>query len=344
MMPQREPLSTGKPAEACECAGRGEGAPTAAGPCRVAKVSVHQYRGGGRKTASLADISALFGGAGSALTEFQRQRVTVARVADQSFACLDDRLTEPSFSTPGGDLGEFILALSSYLAEWGAVSGSGGAPPQPTQRLVDVFLDGYLKTLPPSRPLVHCTDERAVRHLEAELPMENLDLRAPPEHMRSRLLERLAGVENQGDSHIRLLLKQPELFHMNKELAPTVLRSFYRRLWQEPSKLRLQVLAGQPDPSAFVEVRSEELCEGPGYAPMLTPRSERRSFLVSHLDAVSLRRWELATFFAKVTNAFPHKVDRRRLHQRMDRHGWLALETTGSRIAAALPFYTLTYS
>ena len=41
---------------------------------------------------------------------------------------------------------------------------------------------------------------------------ENLDLSAPPDHLKDRLLEVLTTVENQGDSHIRLLLKAPEWY------------------------------------------------------------------------------------------------------------------------------------
>merc|ERR1712216_379839 len=92
---------------------------------------------------------------------------------------MDDRLTEASLATPGGDLGEFILGLSSYLQER---DPSGKL--RPTQEMVDAMLTNYLESTPASRPLTHCTDERAVQRLEAQLPLENLDLRAPPQRER----------------------------------------------------------------------------------------------------------------------------------------------------------------
>lgn len=317
------------------------------GGCQVSKVTVKQEHHSSAGP-SFAQVTALYGD--GALNQLQRRMATLTYVARTPFMCLDDRVTEPSLVTPGGDLGEFILALSTYLQERGAPEGA-----EPRQEVVHSLLSQYLEGLPTSRPMVHCTDDRALRHLEAELPAENLDLRAPAEHVKQAgLLQKIAEVENQGDSHVRLMLKQPEWFQLHELLVPLVLRSFYTLLWQQNQdpnsplyhapKLRLHVLSGTSNPQAFLEVTSSELCRGHGVAPMLTPRQGGRAVLVSHLDAVSERRAELAAFFARVANATPRKLDAKMLHQRLDRHGWLALETTGSRIASGLPFFTLTYT
>jgi len=330
----------------------GAPAPAASGgQCWVSKVTVRQeHAGEGQGGMIMADVAAVYGS--DMLTQAQRDMVHLARIASTSFQCLDDRVTEPSMSTPGGDLGEFILALASYLQERDPTRSSG----LPPQKVIDVMLEKYSETLPAGRPMVHCTDDRAVRHLEAELPVENLDLNAPPTHAKEAgLLEKLTEVENQGDSHIRLMLKKPEWYELKKELVPMVLKSFYSLLWRQNQdlsagnklhqvqKLKLQVLVGDSNPSAFLEVSGGKLCHG-DVAPMLTPRSGQRSVLISHLDAVSERRQELASFFARIANVTPRKIDRQKLHQRMERHGWLALETTGSRIAVGLPLYTLSYT
>lgn len=304
--------------------------------CSVSKVTVHQDHAA-NVGISLAGVSAVWGS--STLSPEQREKVTLRKVAETSFMCLDDRVTQPSLFTPGGDLGEFILALSSYLQERDPTGRM-----LPSQEVVDALLSKYLQNIPESRPMVHCTDDRAISHLEAEMPLENLDLTAPPDHAKASLLQKLTEVENHGDSHIRLMLKQPEWFQLNEYLVPMAVKSFYRLLWQSNPKLKLEVLVGQSDPMGFLEVSSSELCHSGGVAPMLTPRSQQRSVLISHLDAVSLRRQELAAFFTRIANASPRKINKDQLHQRLDRHGWLALETTGSRIANGLPFYTLNYS
>jgi len=314
--------------------------------CSVSKVTVHQDHAANGGI-SLAGISAIWGS--STLTPEQREKATLAQVAETSFHCLDDRVTQAGLFTPGGDLGEFILSLSSYLQERDPTGQM-----LPSQEVVDTLLLKYLETIPSTRPMIHCTDDRAISHLEAEMPLENLDLSSPPDHAKESLLKKLTEVENHGDSHIRLLLKKPEWFQLNQYLVPMAVKSFYHLLWQQNSdersilhkqpKLKLEVLVGQSDPQGFLEVSSGELCHTGGVAPMLTPRVAQRAVLISHLDAVSLRREEMAAFFTRIANASPRKINKDQLHQRLDRHGWLALETTGSRIAAGLPFYTLTYS
>lgn len=344
------------PVEECHCDKEAEST------CSVSKVTVRQDHAANAGI-SLAGVSAIWGS--NTLSKEQREKVSLAKVSETSFMCLDDRVTQPSIVTPGGDFGEFVLGLSSYLQERDPTGQM-----RPSQEVVDALLLKYLETIPSSRPMIHCTDDRAIRHLEAEMPIENLDLRAPPEHAKAALLEKLTEVENHGDSHIRMLLKKPEWFQLSEFLVPMAVKAFYTLLWQQNSdfdstpqdvrfqdsqkdaksmlqktpKLKLEVLAGQSSPMAFLEVSSGELCHSGGVAPMLTPRTQQRSVLISHLDAVSLRRDELATFFTRIANASPRKINKDQMHQRLDRHGILALETTGSRVAAGLPFYTLTYS
>lgn len=325
-------------------------APMPAAPsCQVSKVSVRQDHVG-RGTMALGDVTAIYGG--GTLSQHQKETVTVTPISEASFLCMDDRVLESSLATPGGDLGEFILALSSYLQERGPGPSGDSLPTQ--QEVNNIFLD-YLHTLPSSRPFVHCTDDSALRHLQDELPLEGLDLQRPSKHaMELGLLKKLMEVDNHGDSHIRLMLKEPEWYQINRLLAPMVLRAFYTKLWEQNMdiksplhtvpKLRLVMLSGQSDPQAFFEVVSSGLCQGTENAPMITPRKDGRALLVSHLDAVSVRRKELAEFFGRVSNVGPRKIDVARMHQRLDRHGWLALETTGSRMAMGLPFFTLTYS
>lgn len=320
---------------------------TAVESCHISKVSVRQdhYSNSGLQ---LADVVALYGGT-SALRA-QPGTAALAEVSSTSFACLDDRITSPVLATPGGDLGEFIIALSAYL-QGRDMDGDNS----PTQDLVDVLLAKYLETIPATRPMVHCTDQRAISRLETALPFENLDLTAPADQAkRIGLLQRLTEVESHGDTHIRLMLKQPEWFQLGENLVPMVLKSFYRLLWQQnqdpnslfykSGKLQLLVLSGQSNPQAFFEISSGELCQSLGVAPALVPRQGDRSVLTSHLDAVSLRRRELAYFFSRESNVTPKKLNAHQFHQRLDRHGWLALETTGSHIAAGLPFYTLNFS
>eukprot|EP00439_Symbiodinium_sp_Y106_P083167 s109_g23.t1 len=196
-------------------------------------------------------------------------------------------------------------------------------------------------TVPASRPMVFCTDERALKQIASQLPTANLDLNAPSPHLQAAgLLEKLTEPKSQGDSHFRLLLEDPGRYELHPQLAPMVLRAFYRLLWLQNQdlgqrgspKLQLRVLSGEPDPQAFLDVSCQGACHdslaavAPGAGPALT----------SQLQAALPRRRSLAAFFSRASRSTPRKVSEQNLLDRIDHLALLALETTGSRIAMEL--------
>lgn len=287
----------------------------------------HQGSGG----LSLHELEERYGTSGVALSQEQRHRAVV--LANSSLDCLDDRVDRPVLATPGGELGEFTLALAAYMQEKESHNS-------PSQEVVDSLFGHYLETIPASRTIRLCTDQKALQRVAADLSTGHLDLEAPSEHLKtSGLLEKLAQPESQGDRHFRLLLEHPAEYNVLPGLAETVLKAFYKQLWnQESSRLKLELLQGEADPQAFLEVS----CQKCGGIPALIPG--QGPALVSQLDAPLQRRQELAAFFARASRSTPRKVGANALEQRLEQLGLLALEKTGSHIAGGLPFFTLKYS
>lgn len=91
-------------------------------------------------------------------------------VGYQKFACMDDRIAEPSLLTPGGDLGEFLLGLNILTN-----SNSQNPLAIDTQGIVDM-MTRYVQSLPPTRRFYHCNDDLSVSHLEKTLSLVGLDL------------------------------------------------------------------------------------------------------------------------------------------------------------------------
>jgi len=324
--------------------------------CSASKVLVALEHGGsnGSDGLSLATLSQFL------QAQPVEDRIKLVPIASMPLACVDDRLPFPSLATPGGDLGEFIIALDAYLdsttaRQKEATSITKGAAPKRklTDEMVQMYLTNFMESTSKDRSFIHCTDDRAVHHLEQELQVRSLDLNAPPEHVKENLLTHLTEAENQGDSHIRLMLEHPEWYHLAPDLVPTVLRAFYGLLWNKEPHARLLLLQGESKPKAFIEVSANPQCEKAGMAPLIDPRMLPDGFFmaisagmdafISHMNAASARREELATFFARVANMTPHKLDKASLKDRMDRHGYMALDTTGKRIAGDLPFFSVTF-
>jgi len=75
--------------------------------------------------------------------------------------------------------------------------------------------------------------------------------------------------------------------------------------------------------------------------PLLPTKNKVISVFVNHLDAASIRRALIANFFSKSINMHMDAVDPVKMSNRLNHHGYIALEETGSFIAKELPFYTI---
>ena len=62
---------------------------------------------------------------------------------------------------------------------------------------------------------------------------------------------------------------------------------------------------------------------------------------INHLDASSIRKEQLALFFSNKINHHQDSVEKRVMQSRLNHHGYISLEITGSYIARGLPFYTI---
>ena len=125
---------------------------------------------------------------------------------------MDDRVERAVLATPGGDVGEFILALDAYrdLTPQREIS----------QHMVDTWLEAYLKSLPEGRQMVLCTDDAALQHLRAELQDETLSLAEPAPRVLPELTLAVQEFANVGDSHLRLMLQDPQNYHVDASLVP----------------------------------------------------------------------------------------------------------------------------
>jgi len=263
-----------------------------------------------------------------------------ANVDKQYFSCLDGRIKEPMLGTPGGDAGEFILGLAMYKEVLGSERTI-------TQSDVDIYFNEYLGYMTTTF-FYMCTDDSALNHLQEEIEVEGLNLRRPRKQIQNDTLQALLEPDNEGDLHIKMLLRYPDMYGIDVELVKMFLRAFYKVLWDSTNpfseKLILDVLIGEHTESAFLEVRSNQGCTAAKQAPLIRPNEPTQngmSIFVNHLDAASIKRVEIAKFFTEYINKQKSGVSPEVFHSRMDHHALAFLEVTGSFLAKGLPFYTL---
>lgn len=212
--------------------------------CDPSKLKMHQEAEG--SGASFNDIRKLIGNI---------EELNYVKVPYTSFRCLDGRHNKPGLNVPGGDAGEFILALSVYEDLLG-----GGR--KLAQENIDSFLSEYLKKML-HNSFYMCTDDVAISHIEKELQVEGLNIVNPRRQIRDELLPLMIKPENSGDLHIRMMIKHPEQFSIRKEIVEMFITSYYKIMWNKSDdlskKLFLDILSGEHNESAFVEVRSENV-------------------------------------------------------------------------------------
>lgn len=76
-------------------------------------------------------------------------------------------------------------------------------------------------------------------------------------------------------------------------------------------------------------------------SPLIITKDKKTSVFINHLDAVSIRRAQLAKFFVDIVNRNQDDISPLTMHNRLNHHGYIALEITGSYAAKGLPFYTI---
>ena len=179
----------------CDCSGGSIEDHPESVQCDPSQMKIHQDKPGEGSTFDV--VRKLIG---------SPQELIYVNVAETHFSCIDGRVNEGVLGTPGGDAGEFILALHIY-------EDLLGFNRQLSQEAVDRFFTAYLNYMKQEK-FYMCTDDEALNHLEADSGLEiNIDmLRTPPEANKKDIIEFLMKPENTGDAHIKRMLRMPDFY------------------------------------------------------------------------------------------------------------------------------------
>lgn len=117
---------------------------------------------------------------------------------------------------------------------------------------------------------------------------------------------------NIGDLHLRLMLKNSNMYTIDPDLVKMFFKSFYNNLWNNPKlqkMINLEILVGRHNEKAFLEIKSNAICTKDDIAPLMKQRTKKVSVFMNHIDAVQIRRAQLAYFFANVINMHQDPID-----------------------------------
>lgn len=265
--------------------------------CQISNVRLNKVDA----TAMDADTSAILQHVGKALgkTPSEQTMKSVYHLSRSGVGCLDGRSDEAILSAPGGDLGEFILALK-------VLEDTAGR--RLSQFDVDTLLVNTL-AVESRQAFRACTDVQALEKLfKASGLGQRHDLtllKNPSATLRETILKQLAVPDNVGDEHIRLMLLHPSLYQVRRELTGMAMKSFFRVMWNElgvplspnsyqniASKLDLTVFEGNHAEDAVVSVLASDKCDK-NMLP-IAPASGNHEIRLYHPKALAVTRYQLA--------------------------------------------------
>lgn len=223
-----------------------------------------------------------------------------AHIAQASFSSLDGRNDEKVLGTPGGDMGEFIQALSVF----GKLRQK-----QLTKEEVQHLFEKYLKTMTRSK-FTYETDEKAYIRLAVATGCRNLRVAemGAMKHKREAFLEQVAFPDHIGDPFIKFLAKNATELDLDSEYIHSALAAYHNVLWTNPSKLSkklcyLETKGPSQQEAAVVFIKTEPYCVDQGLAPMVSQQLACAApVYVSHSEAVRVFRRELVSIITEGSN------------------------------------------
>jgi len=272
--------------------------------------------------------------------------VELVDIRDSSFSGIDGRDHVHSLGTPGGDFGEFLMALNEYEKATGK-----GLLQEETTALLHSWLNFENRN---DEPMYLLSDEAAIYHLQQHLHTNGatglvvgLDIENPKPELRKEILNDLAKSANHGCYFVKAVLDNPEAYYLRPELAHDLLKAYFETLWDKEAKandgtplykkLNFVVVEGEPEEKAWINLRGNSHCESEFIAPVIAPKGDSKVY-INHPHAAEVARAKLAHFFAR------HSADIgfTELFNHINHRGSKNMQILAETLASSLPYYTIT--
>lgn len=258
-------------------------------------------------------------------------------------ACIDGRDDHGVIGTPGGDAGEFVLALAA-AEQLSGVELDDARVAKLLLAWVDTFGRFYLHTDTSATNrfiMALRADPEVVPHLGSvyEAHEWRTFMRRPPAAARELILQHLLPAEHVGCGHLRLSLQHAEAYGVRPGLIEAFLRAFFRARWAGATELDYVVLGGDHGEGAIVEVTIEEELWPYTRIPLLSPAFEGMQMFVIHPQVSSFLRRQRAAFLAAELSAGLAELalDDAKLAETICALGQRQLGETANRLAGGLP-------
>jgi rhodanese-related sulfurtransferase len=226
-----------------------------------------------------------------------------AMVVSGKLACVDGRDDRGIVGTPGGNAGEFLLALGATELATGSRFGADEVP-----HLLTEYIDAS------GRFYMH-SDSHALRALIARLqsvpevaphlPPDVPDAwrrftASPPHAVRPVLLDLLTEPAHVGCGHLRRMLLHPDRYGVRPELVRAFLRALWELYWAGSTDIAIPVLAGDHAEGAVVNVVLDDVeLSAFSRAPMVSPSTAHGQLFLNTPQVATFLREAAVSFMLR---------------------------------------------
>ena len=262
-------------------------------------------------------------------------------------ACVDGRDERGVVGTPGGDAGEFVLALAALETATGATLDEDSVAAA-LQSHIDRFGEFYMHTDAHAfAALVAAIRADArTKDLVADVSTD-LDwigfLHAPPEPVREVLLELLVNPAHVGCGHLRLMLQHGDEYGLRSELVASVVRSVFRLWWAGLPEVQMTLLPGDHGEGAVVNVRVDEDFWGMSWVPLISPACGGTQMFVNHPQVSAKLREVVIEFHLRGHGPVPVRDEEAEFRAAFGELAARQLGVTLGYLANGLPVYEVNF-
>jgi rhodanese-related sulfurtransferase len=265
-------------------------------------------------------------------------------------SCIDGRDDRGVLGTPGGDAGQFLLALAAIEATLQRPLDSATIAAL-LQRRIDALGGFYMHTDHHAMGNVAEAmrgDSRLEKALaDHEDPRDFRQfLRRPPLSLRDAVLEHLCQSSAIGCGHIRLMHELSADYQVRQGLVVDVLRAFFRARWEGSFRAEYESLQGGHGERAVLNTRVEGKIQPFSLIPLVSPSAFGCQMFVNHPQVSEFLLRLLVDFLVLQTDLVPELAMndvRPILHMEVAGLHAIHVKNSLGHLAKGLPIYDVIF-
>lgn len=256
-----------------------------------------------------------------------KQAYKFVPIHKQTFYCKDSRGEEANFGAPGGDFGEFLLALNEFKQL------------NKETCTVDALFEEWLKEkCSETRPFYAHTDQAALKRVFDHLQWPEVDIFTLSKDKQTAFLDALRNGEANfnGCGHLRLIRERQSEYEIDLSVMDAVFKSFFLRLWAGDRRVLLKVYDCDLDARALAVIYGPDDLDVSLLGRQKLTENGEQCFILNRHAVRQYRRLHLAPFFAKKLKMNPEDF-----FQKIEEKGWQNAGRTADALASGKPVFRI---